>query len=289
MRRGFVSLLLLFGLVQAGEAAQEDAADPLREAFETRFSALDVNLDSQLDATELGELPDEMIETLQQHGLPDEFPITREAFVAAGVASGAAMPEGDSSSDAESAEEKRDPSPDGAKVTTPSAGTSVVGVQRTIHRKSHFVPDLPAQFTTLDKNGDGQVALYEWDRKKYTEFRKLDLNGDGFLTPAELLPKGSLKSLYDRTLARSSTVSSLATATSGTPATATSGDETDREARNTFSQMDENKDGAVDEADWGRSRRIRPWFESAGIKVSLPLNVETFVSHYRRARESSGR
>jgi len=287
MRRGFVSFLLLFGLVQAGEAAQEDATDPLREAFEARFSALDVNLDSQLDATELGELPDEMVESLQQHGLPDEFPITREAFVAAGVASGTAMPVGDSSSDAVSAEEKRDPSPVDAKASIPSAGTSVVAVQRTMHRKSHFVPDLPAQFATLDKNGDGQVALYEWDRKKYTEFRKLDLNGDGFLTPAELLPKGSLKSLYDRSLARSSTASSSATATSGTPAT--SGDETDREARNTFSQMDENKDGAVDEADWGRSRRIRPWFESAGIKVSLPLNVETFVSHYRQARESSGR
>lgn len=66
-------------------------------------------------------------------------------------------------------------------------------------------------------------------------------------------------------------------------------DPIDIEARNTFAQMDDNKDGSIDESDWGRSRRIRPWFESAGITVSLPLNADTFVAYYRRAKESSGR
>ena len=42
------------------------------------------------------------------------------------------------------------------------------------------------QYQTLDKNADGQIGLSEWDRAKYAEFRKLDKNRDGFLTPLEL-------------------------------------------------------------------------------------------------------
>lgn len=45
---------------------------------------------------------------------------------------------------------------------------------------------LPETYRSLDKNGDGQIGLYEWDRAKFAEFRKLDKNGDGFLTPQEL-------------------------------------------------------------------------------------------------------
>ena len=45
---------------------------------------------------------------------------------------------------------------------------------------------LPEAYRALDKNGDGQIGLYEWDRAKFAEFRKLDKNGDGFLTPKEL-------------------------------------------------------------------------------------------------------
>ena len=50
---------------------------------------------------------------------------------------------------------------------------------------------LPEAYRAFDKNGDGQIGLYEWDRAKYAEFRKLDKNHDGFLTPQELAVKGS--------------------------------------------------------------------------------------------------
>jgi hypothetical protein len=46
--------------------------------------------------------------------------------------------------------------------------------------------DLPAQFSTIDRNQDGQIAFAEWDRARRAEFRRLDTNGDGFLTPREL-------------------------------------------------------------------------------------------------------
>lgn len=55
--------------------------------------------------------------------------------------------------------------------------------------KPKYVVPLPAEYQAKDKNGDGQIGLYEWDRSKYAEFFKLDKNGDGFLTPQELSPK----------------------------------------------------------------------------------------------------
>jgi hypothetical protein len=48
---------------------------------------------------------------------------------------------------------------------------------------------LPKEYQALDKNNDGQIGLYEWERSKYAEFRKLDKNHDGFLTPQELTVK----------------------------------------------------------------------------------------------------
>jgi len=55
--------------------------------------------------------------------------------------------------------------------------------------KSKYVLALPKEYEARDKNGDGQIGLYEWDRTKYAEFFKLDKNGDGFLTAQELIPR----------------------------------------------------------------------------------------------------
>jgi Ca2+-binding EF-hand superfamily protein len=49
--------------------------------------------------------------------------------------------------------------------------------------------NLPAWFKELDKDKDGQISLYEWRKggKTGEEFRKYDLNEDGFVTPEEVL------------------------------------------------------------------------------------------------------
>jgi Ca2+-binding EF-hand superfamily protein len=52
--------------------------------------------------------------------------------------------------------------------------------------------DLPPWFAHLDADEDGQISLAEWRKgnKKLEEFHKLDRNGDGFLTPDEVLKNG---------------------------------------------------------------------------------------------------
>lgn len=47
--------------------------------------------------------------------------------------------------------------------------------------------DLSEALQALDKDGDGQLGVYEWPREKLAEFKKLDADKDGFLTPAELV------------------------------------------------------------------------------------------------------
>jgi Ca2+-binding EF-hand superfamily protein len=50
---------------------------------------------------------------------------------------------------------------------------------------------LPSWFKDLDTDQDGQISLREWEEsgKNLDEFRKYDLNGDGFITADELLRK----------------------------------------------------------------------------------------------------
>ena len=46
--------------------------------------------------------------------------------------------------------------------------------------------DLPSEFVELDTDQDNQIGLYEWPREKRAEFKKLDVNQDGFVTPREI-------------------------------------------------------------------------------------------------------
>jgi Ca2+-binding EF-hand superfamily protein len=63
----------------------------------------------------------------------------------------------------------------------------------TIGQRPGFVESqyasLPPWFKELDKDRDGQISFYEWRKggKKLTDFRKFDLNDDGFITPEEVL------------------------------------------------------------------------------------------------------
>jgi EF hand len=58
-----------------------------------------------------------------------------------------------------------------------------------VFRAARLPPGLPAWFTQLDTDKDGQIGLYEWRMAggDLDEFSKLDLNDDGFLEPNEIL------------------------------------------------------------------------------------------------------
>lgn len=56
-------------------------------------------------------------------------------------------------------------------------------------RAGKLPPGLPPWFEQLDKNQDGQVAMYEWRAggMPLADFLAMDLNDDGLLTPDEVL------------------------------------------------------------------------------------------------------
>ncbi|MDA1052677.1 MAG: hypothetical protein O3C40_19650, partial [Planctomycetota bacterium] len=72
----------------------------------------------------------------------------------------------------------------GAELTNPAKATPTTK-PATPSRKT--LADLSEAIQALDKDGDGQLGLYEWPRAKLAEFKTLDSNKDGFLTPAELV------------------------------------------------------------------------------------------------------
>jgi Ca2+-binding EF-hand superfamily protein len=58
-----------------------------------------------------------------------------------------------------------------------------------VYRAGNLPPGMPAWFSQLDTDRDGQVGLYEWRAAGRTigDFEKIDRNGDGFLTIDEVL------------------------------------------------------------------------------------------------------
>jgi Ca2+-binding EF-hand superfamily protein len=61
--------------------------------------------------------------------------------------------------------------------------------KRVVYRAGKLPKELPAWFAQYDKDGDGQIGLYEWKLtgRSLDEFFKMDRNGDGFLTVEEVL------------------------------------------------------------------------------------------------------
>jgi hypothetical protein len=60
-------------------------------------------------------------------------------------------------------------------------------------KTTHQLPiNAPKWFREYDTDGDGQIALYEWTAHGHSveDFKKADLNGDGFITIQELVRAG---------------------------------------------------------------------------------------------------
>ena len=250
-------------------AQEKDSKESIQSNAEAQFDQLDNDGDGMLSEDELEGFSQKILGRMREQGLRRGYPLPRDEFVKAAVSQMEAGEKKDRAKDEEPRQRKELKHDEPSSSSTPESTTSSpTGTRRGSSGKSRFAPSLPPEYLARDKNGDGQIGLYEWDRAKYAEFAKLDKNGDGFLTAAELLSKSVVKV--------------------GGPLvggkTAEIQDSIDEEARKSFTRMDANSDGGLAEDEWAASKRVRPMFENAGINASLPMDSKTFVVHYLKAK-----
>ncbi len=173
--------------------------------------------------------------------------------------------------------------------------------------KPRITIDLQPTFKEGDKDGDGQVGWYEWrqwkGRAAAAEFARLDLNGDGFLTPWEIqqatsTPAATAVATGTPSAAPNGLATSRTTAPpQSPPLTATTAtvpvsrgpavdhivinedDANVRRYRNQFRELDEDGDGQLTAVEWERSVKIRQRFVDAGIDLKQPMDGDTFVRY----------
>lgn len=173
--------------------------------------------------------------------------------------------------------------------------------------KVRITKELPESYRDKDKNGDGQIGLYEWDRQAFAQFFELDANGDGFLTPSELIRAVKSGGSSSRSSASSSTATNAATGlntesrsptvvasvpssssstsgpTSAAKPTSASSSSDNSPAVRAFVGLDSNRDGKLSDEEWRRSRSARSKFEKAGVKITLPIDQAEFIKLYNKA------
>ena len=150
--------------------------------------------------------------------------------------------------------------------------------------------DLPESWKAADLDKDGQIGLYEWDRKKYNEFFALDTNRDSLLTPHEISRASgaspaptstALVAATTRPSTRStSTARPAAPTPSGSPLAAAEYDEKSAEgrwAKYVFGRLDKNKDGSLSEDEWNASAKTRDSFKQQNAQLSFPATFENFA------------
>lgn len=108
---------------------------------------------------------------------------------------------GATSSSRATSDSSKPPTEASKRVLVGSAGGLAANTKEGDKRRSYrFTPaterlpaGLPGWFTAKDKNRDGQVQMSEyssyWSRSVVAEFGRYDLNGDGIITPKEMLKK----------------------------------------------------------------------------------------------------
>ena len=192
--------------------------------------------------------------------------------------------------------DERDRSRDERRESSSSGKSS----KKSSKPKARVTQDLPAEFRDKDKNGDGQIGLYEWDRKAFAQFFALDRNGDGLLTPDELIAATKKSSASDKSSSKSVTTtsttapsedskSSPSTSDSTKPSdsstkpvsSSSSGTESSAAVR-AFGFIDSNRDGKLSEEEWRRSRTTRGKFEKAKIELKFPVDQAQFVELYNK-------
>lgn len=202
---------------------------------------------------------------------------------------GSSRQEESSDRDSRRDDRDRDKDRDRSKDSSSSSGKSSKKPAKT---KARVTKDLPSDYREKDKNGDGQIGLYEWDRRAFAQFYELDRNGDGLLTADELIAatkksaSGSSSSSGTRSVPADASRSGLTvapTTSTSTPAPAAAAVTIPTSpGMKVFVGLDSNSDGKLTEDEWKRSRTARGKFEKAGIAISFPIQQAQFVELYQK-------
>lgn len=168
--------------------------------------------------------------------------------------------------------------------------------------KERVTVDLPPKYSELDLDYDGQIGLYEWitaRRESIDQFDDIDENYDGILTPLEL-------KLFDETSEsgtpqvasfkrdRLTIIGGSGSSADGKDGRSSGGGKMSKEERaqqesvgkRYFGMMDRDRDGKVSVEEWSVSRRLKPMFEGAGIKIEA-MSEDEFAKKYVKALEKS--
>ncbi|NOX53214.1 MAG: hypothetical protein GXP27_01995 [Planctomycetes bacterium] len=336
LRKGFVVVIAGLGLALGRPAnSQLRPAPPSPEArMERLYQFLDRNQDDLIDEGELERMPPAIRNAMERAGLRTNRRISKQLFfrMAPRLAEELRRP---AETPPFAGETNRSETPSPARpavVGSPGSPSSVPNASRpspvsqpsstvatgpaTPQRSSlpsrtpsssassarpRITIDLPESYRDRDKDHDGQIGLYEWDRKAYAEFFRLDRNGDGFLTPRELLAASSSSGAVSGTAGSgappivttprlpsgSSTVRNSAAVSASQAPTVDVSSRDERMARFVFRALDRNRDGTITEEEWQRSRRTREMFQRAGLSLQFPVSPDAFIPAYVQAAQAA--